>query len=71
MRWLVFAECMGAVINANRILVIKPKGRRQFGILSIFGRIISKWILKELGCEMWVVSIWLGIGSRGGLLYLW
>jgi hypothetical protein len=31
MRWVGYEECLGAVMNANRILVIKPEWKRQFG----------------------------------------
>jgi hypothetical protein len=34
-------------IDAHRLLVGKPKGKRPLGIVKVDGRIILKWILKK------------------------
>jgi hypothetical protein len=40
-------------INAYRILIRKPKGKKCSGDLSVDGRILLKWILnKILRCEL-------------------
>jgi hypothetical protein len=35
---------------------------------SIDERIILKWILEKLGGRIWIGSMWLRIGTCGGLL---
>jgi hypothetical protein len=61
---------MGEARNAYRILVGKPEGKRPLG------RPRRRWVdnikmdLRERGwdCIVWTGSIWLRIGTSGGLL---
>jgi hypothetical protein len=61
---------MGEKRNAYRILVGKPEGRRPLG------RLRRRWVdnikidLREIGWDgmVWTGSIWLRIGTSGGLL---
>jgi hypothetical protein len=64
MRWVGHAARMGERRNAYRILVEKPEGKRPLG------RPRRRWVdnikmdLREVG----IGSIWLRIGTGGGLL---
>jgi hypothetical protein len=61
---------MGEKRNAYRILVGKPEGRRPLGRPS------RRWVdnikidIREIGWDgvAWTGSIWLRIGTSGGLL---
>jgi hypothetical protein len=59
---------MGEKKNAYRILVGKPEARRPLG------RPRRRWVdnikmdLREIGWMVWTGSIWLRIGTSGGLL---
>jgi hypothetical protein len=65
MRWAAHVAQMGR--TAFRILVEKPEGKRPLG------RRRRRWVknikidLKEDGV-VWIGSIWLRIGTSGGLL---
>jgi hypothetical protein len=68
LRWARHAACMGDWRGAYRFLEGKPDRRRPLGNTGTDERIILKWIF-----EMWNVwartgSIWLRIGTGGGLL---
>jgi hypothetical protein len=56
---------MGEKMNAYRILVGKPEGKRPLG------RPRRRWIgniKMDLRGMVWIGSIWLRIGTSGGLL---
>jgi hypothetical protein len=48
--------------HAYRVLVGEPEGKRPIG------RIILGWSLDKLDKAVWTGSIWLRIGTSGGLL---
>jgi hypothetical protein len=58
----------GETRNAYRLLVEKPEGKRPLG------RLRHRWVaniktdLREVGCMVGIGSIWLRIGTSGGLL---
>jgi hypothetical protein len=59
---------MGEKRNAYRILVGKPERKR------LLGRPRRRWLrnikmdLREIGWVVWIGSIWVRIGTSGGLL---
>jgi hypothetical protein len=57
----------GAKMNAYRILVGKPEGKRPLGNLDVGGRIL-KWTLGKQDGVVWTGLIWLRVGTSGGLL---
>jgi hypothetical protein len=59
---------MGEKRNAGRILVGKPEGKRSLGKVRRSGWTISKRILGRYDGMVWTGSIWLRIGTSGGLL---
>jgi hypothetical protein len=67
MRWAEHVARMGAKRNAYRIFVGKPEGKRPLGSPR------RRWVgnikmdLREDGV-VWTVSIWLRLGTSGGLL---
>jgi hypothetical protein len=63
-----FATAMGEKMNAYRILVVKPEGKRPLGRPRSRWVDNIKWILERYGGMVWTGSIWLRIGSGGGLL---
>jgi hypothetical protein len=68
LRWAGHVARMGERRGAYRALVGKPEGRRPLG------RPRRKWEdnirmdLREVGWGAWTGSIWLRIGTGGGLL---
>jgi len=55
----------GASRGVYRILMGKPEGKRPLGIR---GKIILRCILKKGDLRAWTGSIWLRIGTSGGLV---
>ena len=51
-----------------RVLVGKPEGRNHLEETFVDGRIILKWILEKWDGGTWPESIWLKIGTDGGML---
>jgi hypothetical protein len=70
MRWAEYVARVKEKRNAYRILLGKPEGKRPLG------RPRRRWVynikidLKEIGWDgmVWSGSIWLRIGTSGGLL---
>jgi hypothetical protein len=70
MTWAGHVARMREKIYAYKILVWKPEGKRPLG------RPIRRWVdnieldLREIGWDgmVWTGSIWLRIGTSGGLL---
>jgi hypothetical protein len=56
---------MGESRIVYRILMGKPEGKRPLGIR---GKIILRCILKKGDLRAWTGSIWLRIGTSGGLV---
>jgi hypothetical protein len=54
--------------NAYRVLVGKPEGKRPLGRQDMGGWPMLKWILEREDRVVWTGSIWLRIGTSGGLL---
>jgi hypothetical protein len=65
MRWAGHVARMGDKRNAYRIFVGKPKGTRPLGRPR--RRWVDKWILERQDGMGWIGSIWLRIGTSGGL----
>jgi hypothetical protein len=59
---------MGEKGTAYRILVGKPEGKRPQGRSRRRWEDNIKWILERRDGMVWIKSIWLGIGTSGGLL---
>jgi hypothetical protein len=55
-------------MNANRMLVGKPKVKRLLEGQHIRWCTILKWILERYDGMVWIGSIWLRIKTSGGLL---
>jgi hypothetical protein len=58
MRGERYVEHIGEMRNSYTILVGKSEGKRTFGKLGIYVRMILKWILKTgCGCMDWIPSV--------------
>jgi hypothetical protein len=68
MRWAGRVSQMQEKRNKCRVLMGKPKGKRQLGRTEVDGRKISKWILEKQDVSAWDGSIWLSKGTSGGPL---
>jgi hypothetical protein len=68
MRWAGHVARMGEKRKAYRILVGKPEVRDHWEDLDVSGWTILKWILEREDGMVWIGSIWLRIGTSGGLL---
>jgi hypothetical protein len=67
LRWAGYATRMVAKMNSYRVLVGKPKGKRQLGRPRHRWEDYIKTNLRDIGCGG-MDWIWLGIGTSGGLL---
>jgi hypothetical protein len=47
MRWTGHVAHKGERGGAYRVLVGKPEGKSHFEVISVYGRIILKWIFKK------------------------
>jgi hypothetical protein len=54
--------------GAYRVLVGKPEGKNHLEDQGVGGRIILKLIFEKWDWKAWAGSIWLRIGTGGGLL---
>jgi hypothetical protein len=68
MRWAGHVERMGEKRIAYRILVGKPEGKRPLGRPKHGWVDYIKIDLREIEWDVWTGSIWLRIGTSGGLL---
>jgi hypothetical protein len=68
LRWEGHMARMGERKDAYRVLVGKPDGRRSLGRLRRRWEDNIKMDLREVGWGAWTGSIWLRIGTGGGLL---
>jgi len=68
MRWAGHVACMGERRDVYSVLVGKLRERDHLEVPGVDGRIILKWIFKNLDVGVWTGSSWLRIGSVGGLL---
>jgi hypothetical protein len=59
---------MGEKRNPYRILEEKLEGKNHYEDQDIGGWTILKWILERGDGMVWTGSIWLRIGTTGGLL---
>jgi hypothetical protein len=68
MRWAGHVARMEAKRNTYRILVEIQKERSHWEDRDVRGWTILKWILVREDGMVWIGSIWLRIGTSGGLL---
>jgi hypothetical protein len=68
MRWEEHVARMGETRNAYRILVGKPEGKRPLGRLRRRWVDNNKIYFGETGSDDMTGSIWIRIGTSGGLL---
>jgi hypothetical protein len=68
MKWAEYVVRMGDRRNACKILVGKPEGKRPLGRRRSRWEENIKMDLRESGLGMWIVFIWLRIGTGGELL---
>jgi hypothetical protein len=59
---------MGEKLNAYKILVGKPEGKRPLGKPRRTWEDNIKMDLREIGSVLWTGLIWLRIGTSGGML---
>jgi hypothetical protein len=68
LRWAGHVARMGERRGVYRALMGKPEGRNHLEDPGVDGRIILKWTCERLAGGAWTRSIWLRIGTGGGLL---
>jgi hypothetical protein len=68
MRWAGQVARKGEKRNAYRILMGKPEGKRSLGRTRRRSVDNIKIYLREIGWIVWIGSIWIRIGTSGGLL---
>jgi hypothetical protein len=64
MRWTGHIAIMGEMINAYKILVEKPVGKRLLGIHRYRCQDSITVDIREIGWGMWTGLIWVTIGTR-------
>jgi hypothetical protein len=68
LRWVGHVARMGERRGAYRALVGKPEGRRPLGRPRCTWEDNIKMDLREVGWGAWTGSMWLRIGTGGGML---
>jgi hypothetical protein len=68
MRWAGHVARMGELINAYRIMVGKPEGKRPLGKPKHRWVENIKIVLREIRCDGMDWIYWFRIGTSGGLL---
>jgi len=68
MRWAGHVALVGEWRGAYRVLVGKHEGKNHLGDTGVDGRFILRWIFRKWDVGLWTGSIWLRIGTGGGLL---
>ena len=58
----------GERMGVYRVLVGKPEEKTPLGDPGVDGRIILRWIFRNLDVRAWTGSNWLKIGTGGGHL---
>jgi hypothetical protein len=61
---------MGEDRGVYRVMVGKPEGKRSLGRQDIDGRIILRWIFRNLEGVVGTGWSWLRIGTDGGRLWV-
>jgi len=62
------AAHIGERRGANRVLVLKPEGKKPLGRLKSRWEDNIKMNLQEVGWGAWTALIWLRTGTGGGFL---
>ena len=68
MRWAGHVARMGEDRGVHRVLVGKPEGKRPLRSQDVDGRIILRWIFRNLEGVVGTGWSWLRIGTDGGHL---
>jgi hypothetical protein len=68
MRWAGHVARVGERRGAHMVVVGKADGRRQFGRPRFRWEDNIKMDFREVACGAWTGSIWLRMGTGGGLL---
>jgi hypothetical protein len=68
MRLAGIVASMGERRGSCRVLVGKPEGRRPLGSSRRRWEDNIKMDLRDVGSGAWTGSLWMGIGTGGGLL---
>jgi hypothetical protein len=66
MRWAGHVARMGQERGVHRVLVGKPEGKRPLGDPDVDGRIILRWMFRQLEGVVGTGWSWLRIGTGGG-----
>jgi hypothetical protein len=67
-RWAEHVARMREIRNSYKISVGRPEGKRPSADLGVDRRITLKWMSGKWGWRVWILFIWLRIGTGGGLL---
>jgi hypothetical protein len=67
-RWAGHVASTGKRKGVYRVLVGRPEGKNHLEDPEVDGRRTLIWIFRRWDVETWAGSIWLRIGTGGGLL---